>query len=105
MFTPCADLVSVISSGVPKALADPRTDLLECLNGLLVAELADGAGWELLIALADAVGQEKLTEKFGEALQTEQEHLLKVKTWLQAGMLLAIRGALPASATEHQPSP
>jgi len=104
-YTPSADLISIISSGVPKALSEPRTDLLEGLNALIVAELADGAAWELLIALADELGQDKLSDRFGEALRTEQQHLAKVRAWLTAGMMLAVRGSLPEHANEHQPSP
>lgn len=103
--TPSADLVSVISSGVPAALADPRTDLLECLNGVMVAELADNAGWELLIALAGELDQDELVQRFGEALQEEAQHVQRVKSWLLNGTMRAIRGELPAQATEHRPSP
>lgn len=47
--TPCANLVAVASKGIPAVLTDPRTNLVQCLEALLMAELADNAGWEMLI--------------------------------------------------------
>ncbi|HSP81207.1 MAG TPA: ferritin-like domain-containing protein, partial [Myxococcaceae bacterium] len=41
--TPAADVASVLSEGVPKILTDPRTNLVQCLDGLLVAELTDNS--------------------------------------------------------------
>jgi rubrerythrin len=86
--TPCANLQSVMSQGIPKALTDPRTNLLQCLEGLLVAELTDNASWELLITLARELGHENLAEDFQQALDAEQEHLMLVKGWLTAGTRL-----------------
>ena len=42
--TPCADLVGVQSMGLWQSVSDPRTTLAQCLNTMLVAELADHAG-------------------------------------------------------------
>jgi hypothetical protein len=61
---------------------DPRTTVPQCLNALLTAELTDNAGWELLIDLATELGHTDLSEQFTEALENEQDHLLKVQTWL-----------------------
>jgi rubrerythrin len=84
--TPSADLVSVASKGIPEVLVDPRTNLVQCLEALLVAELTDNAGWELLIELAQGLGQTDLVEVFEEALGVEAEHLLLVRRWLSAGV-------------------
>jgi hypothetical protein len=84
--TPCADLVSVASRGISEVLVDPRTNLVQCLEALLVAELTDNAGWELLIELARGLGQDELVEQFDKALSAEAEHLLLVKRWLIAGV-------------------
>jgi hypothetical protein len=84
--TPCADLASVASKGIPEVLVDPRTNLVQCLEALLVAELTDNAGWELLIELAQGLGQTDLVEQFEQALSVEAEHLLLVRHWLSTGV-------------------
>ncbi|WP_224363599.1 ferritin-like domain-containing protein [Hyalangium versicolor] len=84
--TPSADLVAVASKGIPAVLVDPRTNLVQCLEVLLVAELTDNAGWELLIELAQGLGQTDLAERFEVALGAEAEHLLLVRRWLIAGV-------------------
>ena len=86
VMTPCADVAANLSKGVRDVLADPRTDLRQCLEALLVAELADNAGWELLISLARELGQDQMATRFERALEEEEEHLIRVKGWLQRGI-------------------
>lgn len=80
--SPCADVQAVASLGIMQVLNDPRTTVPQCLNALLTAELTDNAGWELLIDLANELGHEDLAEQFTEALENEQDHLVKVQGWL-----------------------
>lgn len=96
--TPCADLVSVASKGLPAVLTDPRTNLVQCLEALLMAELTDNAGWEMLIELAEGLGQTELIEQFDQALDTEVEHLMLVRRWLTAGVAGEARVEEPAGA-------
>lgn len=79
--TPCADLTGVESLGLVQSLNDPRTSIAQGLHSILIAELADNAGWELLIDLARATGQTQLAEQFAAALGQEQQHLQKVQDW------------------------
>ena len=81
--TPCADLTGVESMGLMQALNDPRTTVVQGLHTILIAELADNAGWELLIDLAQAAGQTELAEQFAAPLAEEQQHLEQVRTWLK----------------------
>lgn len=81
--TPCADLVGVESMGLMQAVNDPRTNLLQSLRVVLDAELLDNAGWEMLIELARAMGQDDMADRFEHALQQENEHLLQVRQWVQ----------------------
>ena len=81
--TPCADLVGVQSMGLWQSMSDPRTTLAQCLNTMLVAELADNAGWELLISLAKSSGHDDLAKRFQKALEEEGEHLTQVRAWVQ----------------------
>jgi hypothetical protein len=83
--TPSADLLATASQGIVKVIVDPRTSLLQSLEAILMAELADNACWEALIAIAQQAGEDTLVEPFEKALVTEQEHLMKVRTWLAAG--------------------
>lgn len=82
--TPCADLVGVESMGVHHVVVDPRTTLAQGLHAILVAELADNAGWELLVELARHVGVEDAARRFQHALDEEQEHLRMVRGWVRA---------------------
>lgn len=79
--TPSADLVGVEGAGLVQVMNDPRTSVAQCLHALLMAELSDRAGWETLIALADAQGLDDLVQQFSECLNTEREHLALVETW------------------------
>ncbi|MFO7189345.1 MAG: ferritin-like domain-containing protein [Pseudomonadota bacterium] len=81
--TPCADVVGVQSIGILQVLTDPRTSIPQCLNAMLTVELADNAAWELLIQLAQDMGQDDLAEQFEGALAAEEEHLAIVKQMLQ----------------------
>jgi hypothetical protein len=83
--TPSANLHATASHGIAQVIVDPRTTLLQSLEAILIAELADHACWEALIALTQQAGEDALVKPFKQALVTEQEHLVKVRTWLAAG--------------------
>ena len=97
--TPCADLTGVASIGLVQIMADPRTTVPQSLHALLMAELTDNDGWEMLIQLAQGLGHEELATQFEGALANEQEHLQNVRKWMmmmtgtEAGMK-----AVPASS-------
>jgi hypothetical protein len=99
--TPSADLIGVASSGWGQVLTDPRTTLTQCLDILLIAELADVEGWSLLIVLADGLGFEHLAGRFRNALIEEQDHMLRVRRWLTAALL----GQAGAAPTPPHPFP
>jgi rubrerythrin len=82
--TPCADVVATSTMGIMQVVTDPRTTFAQCLNAMLTAELADNAGWELLISLAEDAGETEIAGRFLGALSQEQEHLAVVKGWLTA---------------------
>jgi type 1 glutamine amidotransferase len=66
-------------------ITDPRTTLLQSLEAILVAELADSTCWETLVELAQAAGEDDLVQPFKQAYMTEQEHLQQVRAWVAAG--------------------
>jgi hypothetical protein len=87
--TPSADLTAVMSTGFLQVLSDPRTDLRQGLDAILVVELADNDGWSLLIKLCEEVDEPDLASQFSEALASEAEHLENVRRWLEAATIPA----------------
>jgi hypothetical protein len=85
--TPCADLVGVESMGLMQVVTDPRTTIAQSLHAILVAEMTDNAGWELLIALAEDQNQNALITDFSVALDEERAHLQQVNAWFQEATL------------------
>ncbi len=73
--TPCADLAGIETSGLLQAVSDPRTTVAQSLHALLVAEMADNSGWEVLIALADEQQHDSMAAEFAAALANERDHL------------------------------
>jgi rubrerythrin len=90
--TPSANLHATAAHGINQVIVDPRTTLLQSLEAILVAELADNACWEALVELAQGAGEDKLVQQFEQARMTEQEHLEKVQAWLASGQGRARNG-------------
>lgn len=81
--TPSADIAGVTGSGVMQVLTDPRTTVGQCLCATLTAELADNAGWDLLLQLSEEIGKDdEMLKKFQTAYQHEEEHVQRVRDWL-----------------------
>ena len=85
--SPSADVAAVSSMGIMQVLTDPRTSMTQCLQAMLVAELTDNDGWELLIKLAENLGFQELEAEFQNALASEQEHLQNVRMWVEECVL------------------
>ena len=85
--TPCADVTGVESFGIMQVLNDPRTTVAQSLNALLVAELADYAGWDLLIKLAEEMKQTGMVKRFRAALEQENKHMMTIKQWVEDSVL------------------
>jgi hypothetical protein len=101
--TPSANLAVNISAGLPQVLADPRTNLLQSLEAILVAELSDNECWTALEELARRAGHEELASECHEALENEREHLTKVRGWIAKGQRRVADGN--AGAEPPDPSP
>jgi len=84
--TPAADVGAVASEGILKVLLDARTTFSQSLEAILVAELADNEAWSLLGNLAEKLGEEELATRFRDALWEEQDHLERVRAWLQSSV-------------------
>jgi hypothetical protein len=83
VMSPCADTVQVASLGIMQVLTDPRTNVAQCLQAILTAELTDNDGWQMLIGLAGELGHADLASEFQTALTNEEEHLASVRGWLE----------------------
>lgn len=92
--TPSADLAGVEGLGVLQVITDSRTTLAQALHAHLIAELADVAGWELLISLAESLDHEPLTVQLRDALDKETLHRESVQRWLAAHAQLIAKGDL-----------
>ena len=97
--TPSANLHAVASKGLCAALSDPRTDLREGLEAILVAELVDNDCWENLSDLARALGQDELAVRFDGALEQERDHLRRVRQWLGVSLSRLATGGMAESFT------
>lgn len=84
VMTPSADLQATISKGVLEVMVDARTTFVQCLDALLVAELADNDCWEALIDMARETGEEEVVRAFEKALAEETDHLEDVRAWIAA---------------------
>ncbi len=80
--TPAADLVGIQGMGLVQALTEPRTNFVQALCTILIAELADNDGWETLVNLATTAGLDDLVDRFRAAREQEDEHLDQIRTWL-----------------------
>lgn len=95
--TPSADVVATASRGIGDVITDPRTSLLQGLEVILIAELADNDSWELLMELAKKAGQDQLVEGFQAALDTERDHLVRVRSWIEGGHQVTFGSEAPES--------
>jgi hypothetical protein len=95
--TPSANIAAVASMGVVQVLGDSRTNLKQCLEAILIAELVDESCWEVLTNLARSMGHEELGNEFHQAHLEEQEHLRQVRMWVTAEVGATASAELPTS--------
>ena len=85
--TPSADVAAVNSMGLIQVLGDPRMNLKQSLETILVAELVDNDCWATLIDLARTEANESVVRRFEQALAEEQVHLSNVRRWVRGATL------------------
>lgn len=69
-------LVEQEATGIQDVILYTESRIPYLFHGLLQAELADNAGWELLIALAQQAGDERTLQEFQKRKAEEDEHLM-----------------------------
>ena len=85
--TPSADVAAVCSMGLLQVMGDPRMNLKQSLEAILIAELADNDAWDALIELARTEADPSVVERFEEALAEEEIHLENVRRWVRGATL------------------
>lgn len=106
--TPCADVTGVASMGIMQVVTDPRTTMAQSLQAILMAEMTDNAGWEMLIAIAQDQGQDSLISDFTVALDEERQHLQLVRNWLEEatiGKAISAGAIVDDIGSQTRPSP
>ncbi|WP_437671088.1 ferritin-like domain-containing protein [Sorangium sp. So ce131] len=97
--TPLADVHGVASCGLIKVVTDPRTNLADALEAMLVAELTDNDAWDVLIDLVQGLNDPNVVAQFQAARAAEARHLMQVRTWIKASLKARAEGnGLMASA-------
>jgi hypothetical protein len=71
----------VASMGLIQVLTDPRTSIAQCMEAILIAELADNDAWQMLILFAEKMGMDDMARDFGVALSEEDNHLMHIRQW------------------------
>ncbi|MBX3211059.1 MAG: ferritin-like domain-containing protein [Labilithrix sp.] len=94
--TPSADVAAVSGAGLLQVVCDPRMNLKQSLEAMLIAELVDHDGWTLLVDLANGVGNAELAARFDVARTEEVDHLVKVRGWVVEATLFEARAAAGA---------
>lgn len=85
--TSAADISGMMAHGILQVLADPRTTVPQSLQGLLLAEVGDVEGWDLLIKLTNELEMNDLAKKFQQANLEESRHVADIRDLLSKSVL------------------
>lgn len=88
-----AALVAIESQGVSAVVGDGASSIADIFHALLTAELADGAGWELLVELAEAAGDRPAIDAFARRAEEELLHAAFLRRALAAFLRNDVIGA------------
>jgi len=77
--TDLAELETEESRGIESIIVDGHDKIIHVLHALLAAELADNAGWDLLVKLADNTGDREAKLAFAKRMAEEAKHLLFIR--------------------------
>ncbi|HEU4612862.1 MAG TPA: hypothetical protein VFS15_12320 [Kofleriaceae bacterium] len=81
--TEMSELESRESKGIEDVILDGDNEISHLMHALLTAELADNAGWDLLVTLADEAGDRDAKKAFKKRLHEEEEHLIFARRAVQ----------------------
>jgi hypothetical protein len=101
--TPAADIIANASSGLLKVVSDPHTTFNQALKAVLAAELIDNDSWALLHQLATQLELGDVAARFEAAGEVEEEHLFRVRRWLERSVAGEAGVELPSSQASAVP--
>lgn len=81
--TEMSELETRESKGIEDVILDGDNEISHLMHALLTAELADNAGWDLLVTLADEAGDRDAKRAFKKRLHEEEEHLIFTRRAVQ----------------------
>ncbi|AUX35376.1 MULTISPECIES: ferritin-like domain-containing protein [Sorangium] len=90
--TPLADVHGVASCGLIKVVTDPRTNLADALEAMLIAELTDNDAWDVLIDMGQGLSDQEVLSRFQAARAAEARHLTMVRSWVKASVFARAQG-------------
>jgi bacterioferritin (cytochrome b1) len=90
--TDLARLATRESRGIVEVVENDAADLTHLLHALLAAEAVDGAGWDLLLHLADDAGDSEARREFKRRYHEEQGHLTVVRDAMERMALRSLLG-------------
>ena len=65
--------------GIESVICDGHAKIIHLVHALLAAELADNAGWDVLVQLADEAGDSAAKVELGRRMAEEAKHLLFIR--------------------------
>jgi bacterioferritin (cytochrome b1) len=77
--TDMAELEMQEGSGIESVIVDGHDKAIHLVHALLAAELADNAGWDVLVKLADDAGDRAAKLAFAKRMAEEAKHLLFIR--------------------------
>jgi bacterioferritin (cytochrome b1) len=92
--TELAELVETESAGLEKVIIDGDPAISHLFHALLTAELADNAGWALLVDLADEAEDLEARRAFARRLHEEEEHQAFIRRTVQRSLRRQVLGEL-----------
>lgn len=85
--TASADCALLALSGLPKVVTDTETSVGQALDAVLIYELADREGWNVLVGVCERLGRPDLSKRFEIALSRQKIHLQKMRTWVLSALV------------------
>lgn len=89
--TPRGELVEIESEGIDEIITG-KDDPAALFHALFTAELADNAGWDLLVQVADEADDDEAKRAFKKRLHEEEEHLEFIKAAVERGTFHDVLG-------------
>lgn len=80
--TTSAACMLIAKSGLPKVVKDVETSVGQALDAVLISELADREGWNVLVGVCKRLGRPDLAKRFEGAAARQNVHLQKMRTWV-----------------------